>query len=466
MPETGTIVRACLRWWIFTVILVADVLDLLSTTVTNIAAPSILRDLHAPPTLAPWLGSAYALTLGSVLVIGGRIGDRYGHRRSFLAGGAGFAAAALLCALAGNPAFLVAARLTQGVFGALLIPQGFSILLRVFPRAEVGRAFGLFGPLMAVCSISGPVVGGLLIQADPFGLGWRGVFAANAGLGLAVALAGGRVLPRDPGRRAVVIDPLASVLLTLGVLGVLGGLVRSADHGWDGPSLLAVGPGLAGLAMFTRRQLRSATPLLARALFRDRGFVVGVLLGALFSSVVSGLLYVTSLYLQDGRGLVPFRTAETMAPLSVGIIVASFSARGLIARHGRRLVAAGLALTGAGVLCYLAVLGADGRSIWPLTAPLFLCGLGMGCCFGSVFAVALGDVGVEESGSAGGTLNAAQQLSNSVGAAGISAVFLTVGAAHGVRAAMFTVLLAVLGVTVLCALCLPWLPRTAAADRH
>ncbi|GAA1274646.1 hypothetical protein Psi02_03180 [Planotetraspora silvatica] len=466
MPEIGTFVRTSLRWWIFTVILVADVLDLLSTTVTNIVVPSILRDLHAPQSLTPWLGSAYSLTLGSVLVIGGRIGDRYGYRRSFLIGGAGFAAASLLCALAWNPASIVAARLLQGVFGALLIPQGFSILLRAFPRAELGRVFGLFGPLMAVGSISGPVVAGLLIQADPLGLGWRGVFVANAVLGIAVFLAGARVLPRDPGRRAAVIDPLASVLLMLGVLGVLGGLVQSAGHGWDAQPVLALILGVAGLALFTLHQLRSDDPLLAPSLFRDRGFVTGVLLGALFSAVVAGLLYVTSLYLQDGRGLAPSQTAETMAPLSVGIIIASFSARGLIARHGRRVVAAGLALIGAGVLCYLTLVGADGRSIWPLTAPLFLCGLGMGCCFGSIFAVALGDVGAEQSGSASGTLNAVQQLSNAVGAAGVSTIFLAVGAAHGMRAGVFTVLLAVLGVIVLCGLCLPLLPRTAAADRH
>ncbi|MET7461626.1 MFS transporter [Nonomuraea sp. NPDC005501] len=466
MPQNGTDVRVSARWRIFAVILVADVLDLLSTTVTNIAAPSVVRDLHAPPSLTPWLGSTYALALGSILVIGGRIGDRYGQRRAFLTGTAGFAVASLLCALAWSPESIIGARLAQGVFGALLIPQGFGILLRVFPREELGRVFGLFAPLMAVGSISGPVVAGLVIQANPFGLGWRGIFAGNVLLGLAVLLAGAKELPPDRERRAVVIDPLAAVLLMLGVLGVLGGLVQSGDGGWSPATLLAVAAGAACLALLAVHQVRGGNPLLEPSLLRNRGFVAGVLVGALFFAAVSGLLYVSSLYLQDGQRLEPLTTAGTMAPLSVGIIVASFSARGLITRLGRRLVAIGLGLTGAGVLCYLAVVAAPGLSTWALTAPLFVCGLGMGCCFGSIFAVALGDVGVDESGSAGGALNAVQQLANAFGAAGVSTVFLTVSTGHDARSGALLTLCGVLGVIVLCALCLPLLPRAAAAGHH
>ncbi|MBF9129359.1 MFS transporter [Plantactinospora sp. S1510] len=465
MPEISTPIRSALRWWIFAVILVADILDLLSTTVTNIAAPSVVRDLHAPVSLTPWLGSTYALALGSILVVGGRIGDRYGYRRSFLLGIAGFGAASLLCALAWDSASIIGARLLQGAFGALLIPQGFSILLRAFPRTELGRVFGLFGPLMAVGSISGPVVAGLLIEADPLGLGWRGVFAANLLLALVVLLIAARVLPADRGRRAVAIDPLATLLLMLGVLGMLGGLIQSADGGWTPLPVFAIVAGLALLALFSRHQLRGGNPLLAPALFRNRGFVAGLLVSSLFFAAVAGLLYVTSLYLQSGLRLAPLRTSEIMLPLSVGIIIASFSARGAIVRLGRRLVTVGLALTGTGVLGYLAIVGAKAPA-WLFTVPLFLCGLGMGCCFGSLFAVTLGDVDEEQTGSASGTLNAVQQIVNAVGSAVVSTLFLTVGAVHGARSGLLLTLLGVLGVIVLCGLCLPLLPRAAAADHH
>ncbi|MEV0144250.1 MULTISPECIES: MFS transporter [unclassified Nonomuraea] len=215
-----------------------------------------------------------------------------------------------------------------------------------------------------------------------------------------------------------------------------------------------------------RSAARGGNPLLEPSLFRNRGFIAGVLVGALFFAAVSGLLYVSSLYLQDGQRLEPLTTAGTMAPLSVGIIVASFSARGLITRLGRRLVAIGLALTGAGVLCYLAVVAAPGLSTWVLTAPLLVCGLGMGCCFGSIFAVALGDVGVDESGSASGALNAVQQLANAFGAAGVSTVFLTVSTGQDARSDALLTLCGVLGAIVLCALCLPLLPKAAAAGHH
>jgi MFS family permease len=193
MPE-NTYPSLPVRWLIFAAVLAADVMDLLSTSVTNLAAPSIVRDLHAPQSLSPWLGSAYALALGSVLVLGARLGDKYGTRRLFLTGLAGFALASLACALSVAPAMIVAARVIQGTFGALLIPQGFSLLLRAFPRTELGRVFGLFGPLMAVSSISGPVLAGFLLWLDPFGLGWRAVFLINVAVGAVLYPLSARVL--------------------------------------------------------------------------------------------------------------------------------------------------------------------------------------------------------------------------------------------------------------------------------
>jgi EmrB/QacA subfamily drug resistance transporter len=454
------------RWLIFAVVLAADVMDLLSTSVTNLAAPSIVRDLHAPQSLSPWLGSAYALALGSVLVLGARLGDKYGTRRLFLTGLAGFALASLACALSVAPAMIVVARVVQGTFGALLIPQGFSLLLRAFPRTELGRVFGLFGPLMAVSSISGPVLAGFMLWLDPFGLGWRAVFLINVAIGAVLYPVSARVLPRACGDRSVRLDLVTAVLLITGLAGTLGGLIMAGEHeqGWRAAAIIAAG--LTVMSLFALRQLRSPAPFLTPSLFRVRTFVAGLVVGFVFFAAVAGLLYATSLYLQFGRRLAPLPTAGLMAPLSIGIIAASFAARGLVERLGRRLVALGLSVMGAGTLGYLAVILLAPAATYALLLPLLACGLGMGGCFGSVFAVALGDVRPDQAGSASGTLNAVQQIASATGAALVSAAYLTVASAGTGRAAVAVSLVIVLVITVLSLAALPLLPRGAAIDTH
>jgi EmrB/QacA subfamily drug resistance transporter len=465
MPE-NTYPTPLVRWLIFAAVLAADVMDLLSTSVTNLAAPSIVRDLHAPQSLSPWLGSAYALALGSVLVLGARLGDKYGTRRLFLAGLAGFTLASLACALSVDPAMIIVARAIQGTFGALLIPQGFSLLLCAFPRTELGKVFGLFGPLMAVSSISGPVLAGFLLWLDPFGLGWRSVFLINVVIGVALYPLSARLLPRTHGDRSVRLDPVAAVLLIAALAGILGGLIAAGgqQRGWLPAAAVAAGLAFAGL--FVLRQLRSAVPFLTPSLFRVRSFVAGLAVGFVFFAAVAGLLYATSLYLQFGRGLAPLPTAGLMAPLSIGIIAASFSTRGLIERLGRRLVAFGLVMMAAGGIGYLTVILLVPGAVWALLLPLLACGLGMGCCFGSVFAVALGNVQPDQAGSASGTLNAVQQIANAVGAALISAAYLAASSRGTARDAVATSLVIVLVITALSLAALPLLPQRAAADEH
>jgi EmrB/QacA subfamily drug resistance transporter len=465
MPE-NTYPSLPVRWLIFAAVLTADVMDLLSTSVTNLAAPSIVRDLHAPESLSPWLGSAYALALGSVLVLGARLGDKYGPRRLFLTGLAGFALASLACALSVAPAMIVAARVIQGTFGALLIPQGFSLLLRAFPRTDLGRVFGLFGPLMAVSSISGPVLAGFLLWLDPFGLGWRAVFLVNVAIGAVLYPLSARVLPRAGGDRSVRLDPVAAVLLITGLAGTLGGLITAGEHEQGWLPAAAIAAGLAITSLFVLRQLRSPVPFLTPSLFRVRSFAAGLAVGFVFFAAVAGLLYATSLYLQFGRGLAPLPTAALMAPLSVGIIAASFSARGFIERLGRRLVAIGLIVMGTGTVGYLVVVLLAPDAAWALVLPLLACGLGMGGCFGSVFAVALGDVGPDQAGSASGTLNAVQQIASAAGAALISATYLAAASTSTARDAVAGSLVIVLVITALSLAALPLLPRRAATDTH
>src|SRR3954447_515670 len=172
------------RWLILAVILIVECMDLLDGTIVNVAAPSIRVDLHASLSALQWIAGGYALAFAIGLVTGGRLGDIVGRRRMFLIGVAGFTTASALCGLATGAEMLIGFRLLQGIFAASMIPQGFGILRQAFPPDEIQKAFGLFGPVIGLSAVAGPVIGGALTDGDLFGLGWRAIFLVNLPLGL------------------------------------------------------------------------------------------------------------------------------------------------------------------------------------------------------------------------------------------------------------------------------------------
>jgi EmrB/QacA subfamily drug resistance transporter len=447
------------------VVLAADVLDLLDGTITNIAAPTIAEDLGGGTGLIQWLGASYALALGVLLVLGGRLGDKYGRRRLFLAGLGGFTVASLACGLAPTPGTLVAARLAQGAFGALVIPQGFGILGAVWPRDQIGKAYSLFGPVMGLSAVGGPILAGFLIDTDIAGLGWRSMFLINLVLGGAALLAAARLLPRDPGDRTVTVDGLGSALLGATMLGLLAGLIEGSAHGWTPTSTALVAAGVALFGAFCRRQRTAANPLIQPSLVHNRGFTSGLLLGIVFFAAVAGLLYVVSLFLQQGLGRSPAGAALGLMPLSAGIVIASIACYRLIGALGRRLVLIGLLITLAGTGYLLALVATSGTSTgsWALVPPLLVVGLGMGTCFGSVYDVTIGDIAADEAGSAGGSLGAVQQLANALGAAAVTTVYFK---ANGGETHATTVsLTAVAAVTLLCCPLVGLLPLKAPEEQ-
>ncbi|MCX5332327.1 MFS transporter [Streptomyces sp. NBC_00140] len=454
------------RWAILAVILAADVLDLLDATITNIAAPTITADLGGGPGLVQWLGASYALALGVLLVPGGRLGDRYGRRRLFLLGLAGFVVASLACGLAPDPTTLVVARLAQGAFGALVIPQGFGILGATWPRDQIGKAFSLFGPAMGLSAVGGPILAGFLVDADVLGLGWRPMFLINLLLGGAALLAAARLLPRDSGDRTVSVDVRGAVLLTGALLGLLGGLIDGSARGWTSRPLILLAIGLALFAAFSHRQRTAPHPLIEPTLLRNRGFAAGLALGIVAFAATAGLLYVLSLFLQQGLGRSPTGTALALIPLTIGIVIASIACHGLIHTHGRRLIHAGLLTLIAGC-AYLTLLihnSGTHTGTWPLVPPLLILGIGMGTCFGTVYDITIGDIAPAEAGSASGSLNAVQQLANAIGAAAVTTVyFRTTGdTTHATTVSLITV-------TAALTLCLPLvglLPRKAQEEQH
>lgn len=455
-------------WAILGLVLLADALDMIDATVTNIAAPSIVADLGGGEGLVKWLGASYALALGVLLVIGGRLGDKYGQRKLFLVGLAGFTLASAAAGLAPSPGVVVAARVVQGAFGALLIPQGMAIMTRVFPRDLMRKAFGLFGPLLGIAAIGGPVLAGFLIDLDLGGLDWRPVFLINVVLGAVGLPLAAKILPRDEVASAdgktVTIDGAGAGYLALTMFGLLFGLIQGSTTGWGPLAYAALAAGVVGLGLFVRRQRTAADPLIRPSLLANRGFTAGLVMGLAFFAASSGLMYVLSLFFQGALGKTPGETSLALLPLTLGILVAAGACMGLMEKLGRTLVVVGLVVTLLGAGWFLALVAADGLALtaWGAAAPIFVVGLGMGACFGTIYDIAIGDVVADEAGSASGSLTAIQQLANGLGSAVVTTVYFHVAAGSGgtVRA-MEVALVVVLAITAVCLPVTRLLPRRA-----
>jgi len=453
---------------ILIVVILADVLDLMDSTITNIAAPTIVRDIGGGESLIKWLGASYALAMGVLLLVGARLGDRYGKRRIFLIGIAGFTLASLAAGASVDPVMLIAARLVQGGFGALLIPQGIGLLIASFNREQMRVAFSVFGPVMGASAILGPILAGFIISANIGGLTWRPIFLINIVLGAAGFVAALQVLPRDEPAGRVVIDGLGAGLLGASMLGLIYGLIEGSTDGWTALPVGFLAAGVLLLGAFWVRQRKAADPLILPSLLSNRGFTAGMLLGLAFFAAVNGLAYVLSLFFQTGLGMTARAASIALSPFMIGIIIASFVCRPLLGKLGRMMVLIGLVLTLAGAAGVWATVLNEGThvSLWTLAPSILVLGIGAGACFTSLFDVAIGDVAPAEAGSASGSLSAVQQLASAIGSAVVTTVYFSQRIEHGAGHAM-TVTVAVVAAIAALGLGLVWLmPKAAPAEDH
>ena len=258
-------------WAILGLVLLADALDVIDATVTNIAAPTIAGDLHGGESLIKWLGPAYMLAMGVLLAVGGRLGDKFGQRRLFLIGMGGFTLASAVAGFSPDPALLIAARVAQGAFGALLIPQGMAIMTKAFSRDMLAKSFGLFGPVLGLSSVGGPVLAGFICSADLFGLSWRPIFLANVILGTIGLVIAVKILPRDDdGDRSTVVDGWGSGLLAATMIGLLYGLIEGSTNGWSAVAVASITLGVLFFAAFAYRQRTATHPLIKPSLLKNR----------------------------------------------------------------------------------------------------------------------------------------------------------------------------------------------------
>ena len=418
------------RWIALAVVMTASFMDLVDATIVNIAVPSIQRDTGAGFSAVQWITAGYALAFAVGLITGGRLGDIYGSKRVFLIGTAGFTVASLLCGVAADPQMLVATRLLQGAAAALMVPQVLSIIHATFSGEERGKVFGMFGAIIGLAAVTGPLLGALLTQWDILGLQWRPIFLINLPAGIAGLVLGRRFIDESKAPQALRLDLIGVALATAGLLLLMYPLVQGRENGWPlwGYAMMAGGAAvLAGFVRYERaKKAKDGSPLVELALFRARSFAAGIGVQLLFGVACGIFFLVWTLYMQIGLGWSPLHAGLTGLPFTVACSAsAGLSVQLLVPRFGRKVLQAGALTTAAGALLYIAESARYGHAVhsWQMALPLLVMGAGMGMVFSPLTDAVLSDVPQEHAGSASGLINTTNQLGNAFGLALVSVAF-------------------------------------------
>ena len=421
------------RWVALFVILAVEVMDLLDALVTNIAGPSIRVELGGSYSLIQWLGATYTLAMAIGLLTGGRLGDIYGRRRMFLIGAAGFTLASLACGLAQTPAELIGGRAVQGLFGAVMLPQGLGMIKQMFNQAEQATAFGAFGPVMGLSSVGGPILAGWLVDADYFGAGWRMIFFINLPLGIFAVIGAIRFLPEFRSERAPRLDLLGVVLAAGGAFLLLYPLVQGRELGWPVWCFVLLAAGVVIFGLFavyeSRRERYQLDPLVTPSLFRKRAFTGGLAVGLVFFASLIGTGLVFTFYLQIGLGYSPLKAGLTTLPQALGTVAGFVVAgAGLGEKMGRKLLLIGTVVMMVGTVGFAFTVRQSGPDITPyhLIPAMVLLGAGMGLAMAPFFNIVLAGVDDEETGSASGALTSVQQLGGAFGIAVLGTIFFAI----------------------------------------
>ncbi|WP_327071671.1 MFS transporter [Kitasatospora sp. NBC_01250] len=415
------------RWRALAVIAIAQLMIVLDITIVNIALPSAQRDLGISNGDRQWVVTAYTLAFGGLLLLGGRVGDLYGRKRTFTVGLLGFALASALGGASVTPVMLFAARALQGAFGALLAPSALGLLSTTFTEPkERSTAFGIFGAIAAGGSAIGFIVGGVLTEY----LNWRWCLFVNVPIALVTAVGAARLLHRDhiaKGKR-IPLDLPGALLGCGGLLAIVYGTSEAESRGWgDWLVLFCLALGAALLALFVAAERRSDHPLLPLHIVGDRNrggaaLSVGLAVVGLF-----GLFLFLTYYLQEIKNFSPLMTGVAFLPMTGAIILSStgFAARLMTRVPSRNLIVPGLLLAAAGMawLTQLKVSSAYVDSVLP--AELLL-GLGMGLVFMPSMNLATLGVAPRETGAAAATINSAQQVGGSIGTALLNTIAASV----------------------------------------
>jgi EmrB/QacA subfamily drug resistance transporter len=408
------------RWTALALLAVAQLMLILDVTVVNVALPDIGASLHLTRTEVPWAMTAYTVVFGGLMLLGGRIADRYGPRRLTLIGLVVFTGASLLSGLATGPAALLAGRALQGAGAALLSPAALAAVMTMFTGRDRAKALGVWSGLAGLGSALGVILGGVLTTEAS----WRWIFAINVPIGAALLVALPLTVPaRRGGAGASSLDIPGGILVTAGTGAAIYGLINAGTNGWAAPSTLtAFAAAAAAWAAFAWVERRAANPLLAVGLLRRRPVAAGGFLMLIATGLLVGTFFLGSFSLQHADGYSALRVGLAFIPVAVATVAGAHTASQVLARVPARAVAvAGLVLAGAG---YGTV------ALWPWPAQsvigMSVASLGIGACFVTAFTASLADAPAAEGGLRSAVVNTFHELG---GAAGVAVLSTVAGAA-------------------------------------
>lgn len=392
----------------------------LDATAVNVALPAIRTDLGGGLAGQQWVSNAYLLALGSLILVGGSLGDLFGERRVFSIGVGGFGAVSLLCAIAPSIEFLIVCRAVQGAFGALLMPSALAVIVAAFPREERGGAIGSWTAWSGIATVVGPLAGGYLVDA----VSWRLIFAVNIPFVVAtLVLVSLAVPPRAPGIAHARVDWLGAALTFFGLAGPVLALIRQPVVGWGSPEVW--GPGVGGLVLlgaFLAHERRTPTPMLPLGLFKRRNFAIGNLQTFAMYGGLGITFFLLVLFLQEVAGYSALGAGFALMPSTIVLFLLSKRMGRLADRFGPRLFMGLGPLTAAIGLALMLRLGAHVNYFTDLLPALLVFSLGLASTVAPLTAAVLSDADESNAGIASGVNNAIARVAGLIAIAAIGAV--------------------------------------------
>lgn len=441
------------------ILLFATFMDLLDVTIVQVALPAIGRDLQAPGAALEWVVSGYLLAFAVALVTGGRLGDIFGRKRIFLVGIIGFTLTSALCAGAWSLAILISARALQGLFAAIMVPQLLATLQSLFTPKERTPWYGVIGAITGIAAVAGPLLGGLLVDADLLGLGWRTIFLINVPIGVLIISLARRFVPETRSRHPLRVDLIGPLLLAAAVLCIMVPLVEGRALAWPLWLSAPLGAGAFLLALFIahcqRRQARDGSAVLPLNLFRNRGFSAGVIIQAAFQGAMNAFLLPFVFYLQLALAYSALGAGLNLLAFSLGSMAATAAVVPLVPRLGKHFVTTGTLLMTTGILWTFTIVSTENEAFTAGAAvlPMLLAGIGLSAIVIPLVDVALATVPPDDAGAAAGTLTTFQQLGAAIGVAISMTVFFSNldgdwGQASALSALGASVTVAVIGLAI------------------
>jgi EmrB/QacA subfamily drug resistance transporter len=404
------------RWLALYVLCLGVLMIVLDTTIVNVALPSIRNDLQFSETSLVWVVNAYMLTFGGFLLLGGRLGDLFGHRRLFLAGIVLFTIASLACGLANSQGLLITARAVQGLGGAVVSAVALSLIMNLFTEpGERAKAMGIYGFVCAGGGSIGVLLGGVLTSA----LSWHWIFLVNLPIGVAVYALCVMLLPAGRGQTGGSLDVAGAATVTTSLMLAVYAIVNGNQVGWSSlQSTLMLGGAVVLAAMFLFIEARVSVPLMPLGLFRLRNVATANVVGILWAAAMFAWFFISALYMQLVLGYSAMQVGLGFLPAN--LIMAAFSlglSAKLVMRFGLKIpLVAGLLLAAAGLLLFArAPIGAEFASA--VLPGMLLLGLGAGIAFNPVLLAAMSDVKPEEAGLASGVVNTSFMMGGALGLA-------------------------------------------------